>query len=120
MKTLSGVIYGNLPRKSNQRRLVHHNGKLRFIKSQKALDYEKSFIAQALYQGSDKTITKPCELTAIIYYDSKRPDLSDELLCDLLEKVNVIENDRLIFKKILEKRIDRKNPRVEWVIREIE
>lgn len=54
----------------------------------------------------------PIKLTAIIYYQSRRSDLSAELLCDLIEKAGIIENDRLIFKKDIEKRIDPKNPRV--------
>jgi Holliday junction resolvase RusA-like endonuclease len=112
---ISFRVLGNLPRKSNGRQIFRPGGrKLIFAKSNKALAYEKSFILQTGYiQKGTFADKQQLKMTAYIYYDSQRPDLSDELLCDLMEKSGIIPNDRYIFEKHIYKIIDRKCPRVE-------
>ena len=102
------MIEGNLPRKSNGRRITRSG---LVIKSKKALDYEKSF---SLQTRKGETIEGDLALLAVVYYDSRRPDLSDELLSDCLEKSGVIENDRQIKVKMLDRRLDKVKPRVEF------
>lgn len=115
------TISGQLPRKSNSRRFVinRRTGKPMVIKSAEALRYEADFLRQVT--GPQRLgLSGNLSLTAIIYYRSNRSDLSDELLCDLLEKAGVIENDRCIVEKRLTKRIDKDSPRVEVRIEELE
>lgn len=111
------TIYGNLPRKSNSRRLVYSRGKPLFIKSEKALQYEKDFLNQMTHV---EPLQGPICLKAVVWYSSRRPDLSDELLCDLIEKSGLVDNDRQIFEKHLYKKLDPQNPRVEFSLTPIE
>jgi hypothetical protein len=109
------TILGNLPRKSNQRRIVRVRNKPLIIKSKQALEYTDSFMKQVpgeLKQqlGNEQ---KPLALWAHAHYQSNRSDLSVELLKDLLEKAGVISNDRWIKAEFLFASIDRDNPRVE-------
>ncbi len=116
---LAFTVLGQLPRKSNSRRLFRNRstGRPIIIKSAKALNYECSFATQVvgvsknMFQADDKIM-----LSAQIYYSSRRLDLSDELLCDLLEKTGIIKQDRQIFEKHLYKGLDKLNPRVEVVL----
>jgi len=111
------IIYGNLPRKSNSRRVVKHHRtkKIMVIKSENALNYSKSFVLQMLQYKYDLIIS-PVILTATIFYQSKRSDLSEELLMDLLQECKLIKNDRQIWEKHIYKKIDKENPRVEFEV----
>lgn len=115
------VILGNLPRKSNSRRIFRNrqSGRPILVKSADALQYEKDFARQfpAKYRLG---LNVPLSLTARIYYKSKLSDLSDELLCDMLQAVGAVENDRLFVEKHLYRFDDKYNPRVEIEIREAE
>jgi len=121
MKHITLAIHGHLPRKSNSRRIVvnRRTGKPMVIKSPEALAYERDFMRQV--PGSAKIGMKgQLHLTAVIYYRSNRSDLSDELLCDSIEKAGIIKNDRQFVSKILYKRIDKENPRVVFTVSSIE
>jgi len=115
------VVFGNLPRKSNSRRIFKNRrtGCPIIVKSQEALNYERSFASQVAGVPRGTFGEKDgLSLTAHIFYSSRRPDLSDELICDLLEKTGIIHNDRQIVHKTLIKGLDRDNPRVEVEVRE--
>jgi Holliday junction resolvase RusA-like endonuclease len=113
-------IIGQLPRKSNSRRLVTNKstGRAMFIKSKEALQYEKDF-EQQVPRNARVNMEGKLALRCIIYYRSNRSDLSDELLCDMLEKAGVISNDRWIFYKEQAKVIDKVFPRVELTIEQM-
>ncbi len=116
------TILGNLPRKSNSRQVFKNRrtGNIIFAKSATALDYTDSFLLQT--KNVDKSLfqsSRPLKLTAKIYYQSKLSDLSDELLCDLMQKSGIIFNDRLIKEKHLYCYLDKINPRCEVEIEEI-
>jgi len=113
-------LYGDLPRKSNSRRLVRnrHTGLPMLIKSQKALDYEKMFASQ-LTGNHKKNLEECISISGVVYYQSRRHDLSIELLLDLLEKYGVIKNDRQVHFINIAKNFDKNNPRVEIIIEEI-
>jgi|TARA_R110000824_G_scaffold239542_5_gene428211 Holliday junction resolvase RusA-like endonuclease len=107
------TIYGEPASKANSRRAVMIGGKSRFIKSKKALDYAKEFTRQAKTTGDmlDEDGSQTCvEMT--IWYASRRPDLDESLICDLLQGV-AYHNDRSVKRKVIEWRLDRKNPRSE-------
>jgi Holliday junction resolvase RusA-like endonuclease len=115
---LSLTILGELASKANSRKLVTINGKPRFIKSIKARQWEHSAIQQI---PTDHCIamTGPLVMTATIYYATRRPDLDPSLLMDMLERAGIYENDRQIIEQHLYKKLDKANPRVEFMIEEL-
>ena len=113
------LVEGNLPRKSNGRRIKFYGGRMASIKSANALAYEQSFYYQIANQKPAEPMTGDLVLMAIIFYQSNRSDLSDELLADLCEKSGIIINDRQFKEKHLYHRIDKKWPRVEFKIEQI-
>ena len=112
VQTLELVIHGEPCSKANSRRLVWRGKTPRFIKSEKALQYEKDFSAQC------PSLPSPMEgeelaVTMDIYYRTQRPDLDESLILDLLEKCGVYKNDRLVREKHVYHHIDRATPRTE-------
>lgn len=59
---------------------------------------------------------KDVGLEATIYYASRRPDLDESLLMDILQKAGVYTNDRLIKEKHIFWGLDKTNPRVEFTV----
>jgi Holliday junction resolvase RusA-like endonuclease len=111
------TIYGNLPRKSNSRQIIRNKrtGKVQVIKSAKALKYRQQFILQ-MREYDYETIEEDIKLKAIIYYQSRRSDLSGELLMDLLQDCELIKNDRQVREIHLLGKVDRQKPRVEFEV----
>ena len=114
------LVEGNLPRKSNGRRIKFYGGRMASIKSEAALAYSQSFLYQIARQKPAEPMAGELKLTAVIYYQSNRSDLSDELLADLCEKSGIIINDRQFKVKHLYHRIDKNRPRVEFKIEQLE
>lgn len=113
----TAVILGEPASKANSRRLVLVHGKPRFIKSKKALAYERNFqlqVRQRLPLFSEDVV-----VGMKIYYASARPDLDESLVLDLLQGVSY-ENDRQVKRKIIEHALDRDDPRVEIVVAPLE
>lgn len=108
-------IPGQPARKSNSRRVVRDGGgKVRVIKSQAALDYAQLFMYNVPSELRDKKWGSKDEhlvLRAHIWYASNRPDLSSEMLMDLLQESGVISNDRWIKVQLLSSSVDKENPR---------
>jgi len=112
------TVEGQPPRKSNQRQLVRRGrgAKARpmIIKSKEARAYVKKFeetiseIDQQQYGNLDDHL----RVDIIIWYTSRRPDLSVELILDCLEKAKVIKNDRYVREVHSYGFVDKKNPRV--------
>ena len=83
-----------------------------FIKSAKALLYAKAFKQQCNLPASKKF---SCDVivTIRIWYASRRPDLDESLILDLLQDV-AYENDRQVKEKhIYWMGVDKENPRCE-------
>jgi len=83
-----------------------------FIKSSKALAYARAFKlqtnAQKLHSFSGDVV-----VTIRIWYASRRPDLDESLILDLLQDV-AYENDRQVKEKhIYWMGVDKENPRCE-------
>jgi len=87
------------------------------IKSKKALQYEKDFLAQ-IPPKFKLNIESKVMVKVIAYYGSRRPDLDCELICDCLQKGGVLKNDRQIMEKYFIKRLDKDNPRADIEITE--
>jgi Holliday junction resolvase RusA-like endonuclease len=112
------TLLGELASKANSRKLITHHGTPRFIKSEKALEWER--IAHLQVPPDHRLmLLGPICLTATIYYASNRPDLDESLLMDALEHVGIYKNDRQIVEKHMYKRIDPGNPRVEVMVEEM-
>ena len=100
-------ILGEPASKANSRRFVTIGGKPRFIKSKKALDYTKNFKSQC---PTRKELFEEDVFVAIkIYYASRRPDLDESLILDLLQG-KVFKNDRSIKSKYVEHGLDKEHP----------
>jgi len=88
-----------------------------FIKSAKALSYAKAFKQQCNLPASKKF---SCDVivTIRIWYASRRPDLDESLILDLLQDV-AYENDRQVKEKhIYWMGVDKENPRCEIEVSE--
>lgn len=118
----SGVIKGELASLKNSRQMVPRRSRtgktyMAPIKSEKAAGWLGSALQQVIGKVGLAPITCDVILTATIWYASRRPDLSDELLCDFLQAARIIENDRQIIEKHIFKRLDKADPRVEIEVR---
>ena len=80
----------------------------RFIKSDKARAYADIFAKQC--PTLDPLFEGDVYVEMIIYYASRRPDLDESLLLDLLQG-RVYANDRQVRQKNIVGRIDRDAPR---------
>lgn len=81
-----------------------------FIKSSKALSYCEAFKRQA---GSGRDLLQgDVAVHMTIYYASRRPDLDESLILDLLQGV-AYENDRQVKEKHIYWGLDKENPRCE-------
>tara|TARA_R100001143_G_C3346255_1_gene126953 strand:+ start:44 stop:439 length:396 start_codon:yes stop_codon:yes gene_type:complete len=120
------LILGEPASKSNSRRAIFSKGTPRFIKSKKALDYKESFLAQINAQmrlncAKNESIYSPCTCDVVvemtIFYASRRPDLDESLILDLLQGF-AYENDRQVKEKHIYWGLDKDNPRTQIKISE--
>ena len=117
MQTLSLKIFGEPASKANSRKMVYISGKPMFIKSEKALAYVKAFKQQVVTAPS-QIFTTDVVVTIRIWYASRRPDLDESLILDLLQDV-AYENDRQVKEKhIYWMGVDKENPRCEIEVKE--
>ena len=110
-------LAGEPASKANSRRLVLIKGRPAFIKSKKALDYSKNFNLQC--PTYDTLYEEDLVIALKIYYKSKRPDLDESLILDLLQG-KVYKNDRSIKLKYVEWGLDRQFPRILVVLGPVE
>lgn len=113
MQTLSLKIFGEPASKANSRRAVMVNGKSMFIKSAKALSYAKSFKQQAVVPPLLKFISEDVAVVIRIWYASRRPDLDESLILDLLQDVAYLNDRQVKEKHIYWMGVDRDSPRCE-------
>lgn len=113
MQTLSLKIFGEPCSKANSRRIVKMGGRIASIKSHKALSYSESFKQQCCVPPLLKFMTEDVVVTIRIWYASRRPDLDESLILDLLQDV-AYHNDRQVKEKhIYWMGVDKGNPRCE-------
>lgn len=108
-----GVIHGEAASKANSRRFVNFGGKPRFIKSQKALSYGEAFKLQV--PELEEKLEGDLFFGAKIYYASRRPDLDESLILDLLQG-RVYTNDRQVKCRFVLWGLDKDDPRAEIFI----
>ena len=101
-------ILGEPASKANSRRMVVIGKKPRLIKSQKALDYCKTFAKQC--PQLDDLIEDDIVVHLHIFYASRRPDLDESVILDEMQG-RIYKNDRQVKVKHVYWHIDRDNPR---------
>ena len=116
LQALSQIIFGEPASKANSRRVVHYGGMSRLIKSKKALSYSDVFRQQC---GKLPTLmTGDLRVTLHIFYASRRPDLDESLILDLMQGL-IYENDRQVKERHCYWGLDPDNPRAEIIIEKI-
>lgn len=105
------TILGETASKANSRRIVRIKGVTRVIRSAKALHYADRFKEQCPVLCPLLDHDKVRLLVVMdIYYGSRRPDLDESLILDLLQD-KAYRNDRSVRAKIVRWHLDKKNPR---------
>lgn len=114
------IIRGKLPSKSNCYKVVILNGHGSLAKLNVLREYEKSFYLQCGMRNAN--IKGFFKLSVDVYHENMRPDLDNgmKILLDCLQACKAIQNDRQCVELHARKLIDRNNPRIEFVIEEIE
>ena len=116
LQALSQIIFGEPASKANSRRVVRYGGMSRLIKSAKALSYSDAFKQQC---GKLPTLmTGDLRVTLHIFYASRRPDLDESLILDLMQGL-IYENDRKVKERHCYWGLDPDNPRAEIIIERI-
>ena len=116
LQALSQIIFGEPASKANSRRVVHYGGMSRLIKSKKALSYSDVFKQQC---GKLPTLMSgDLRVTLYIFYASRRPDLDESLILDLMQGL-IYENDRQVKERHCYWGLDPDNPRAEIIIEKI-
>jgi Holliday junction resolvase RusA-like endonuclease len=116
LQALSLIIFGEPASKANSRRVVKFGNMSRLIKSQKALDYSAVFKQQCTPLG--RLMSGDIKMTMWIFYASRRPDLDESLILDLLQGV-VYLNDRQVKERHVFWGLDPERPRTEMIIEQI-
>jgi Holliday junction resolvase RusA-like endonuclease len=117
LQALVQIIFGEPASKANSRRVVRFGSMSRLIKSQKALNYSDAFRQQC--QPLATLMTGDLRVTLHIYYASRRPDLDESLILDLMQGL-IYENDRQVKERHAYWGLDPDNPRAEILIEKIE
>jgi Holliday junction resolvase RusA-like endonuclease len=113
IQALSINIFGEPASKANSRRIVRYGGVSRLIKSKKALTYSDVFLHQC--PVLPKLLEGDLRVTMHIYYASRRPDLDESLILDLMQG-SVYLNDRQVKERHSYWHLDPENPRSEILI----
>ena len=116
LQALSQIIFGEPASKANSRRVVHYGGMSRLIKSKKALSYSDVFRQQCKPLAT--LMTGDLRVTLHIFYASRRPDLDESLILDLMQGL-IYENDRQVKERHCYWGLDPDNPRAEIIIERI-
>lgn len=121
------VIYGLVPSKSNQNRIIKFKKKgavpeedkehFSLATSGAVKKYEKMFMQQCV-RYRNKNIETYFKIELDVYYPNRRSDLDGafKVIFDCLQKVHAIKNDNLCVGINARKLIDKANPRIEFVI----
>lgn len=114
------IIYGSIPSKSNSYKIVTLCGHGSLAKQKVLKDYEKDFYKQCSLR--DKQISGFFKIDVDVYFANNRKDLdgSFKILLDCLQGCKAIKNDRQCMEINARKLIDKLNPRIEFIIEEVE
>ena len=116
LQGLTLFIRGEPASKANSRRVVKFGTMSRLIKSQKALDYSEAFRVQC--PAITPLMSGDIRMHITIYYASRRPDLDESLILDLLQGL-IYVNDRQVKERHTYWGLDPENPRAEIIIEQL-
>mgnify|MGYP002626382660 CR=1 FL=1 len=113
------TIYGDIPSKSNQYRIISIGGHASLKKTETVKAFEEKFYLQNTLRNAN--ISTFFEIYVDVYFSSNRKDLDGafKLLLDALQASKAIKNDRLCVKIVAQKFVDKVNPRIEFEIVEL-
>ena len=117
LQSISQIIYGEPASKANSRRVVRYGGVSRLIKSVKALSYSDVFLQQC--KPLNTLMTGDLKITLHIWYASRRPDLDESLILDLLQGL-IYANDRQVKERHCYWHLDPENPRTIFTVEKME
>ena len=117
LQALSQIIFGEPASKANSRRVVRFGNMSRLIKSQKALNYSEAFKQQC--RKIEPLMSGDLRVTMWIYYASRRPDLDESLILDLMQGL-IYENDRQVKERHIYWGLDPDKPRAEIIVEKID
>lgn len=119
------VIHGQVPSKSNCYKIITLKSK-DGLKSHGSLaktpalkQYENNFFIQCnKYRNAN--IQGYFEFEMDVYYPNQKSDLDNscKIVLDCLQKVNAFPNDNKLTRLIVNKFLDKANPRIEFVIKQ--
>lgn len=115
------TVFGQLPSGKNRKVQRVIRGRALAFKNTAVRAYERNFALQ-VPQDAKQAIgapDRPLRTTVRVWYQSRRSDLSPELVYDLLQESGVVVNDRFIREKHEFGEVDAANPRVEIEVEEI-
>jgi Holliday junction resolvase RusA-like endonuclease len=113
LQAISQIIFGEPASKANSRRVVRIGNVSRLIKSAKALSYVDMFKQQCTPLGT--LMQGDLRVTMWIYYASRRPDLDESLILDLMQGC-IYENDRQVKERHIYWGLDPEKPRAEIIV----
>ena len=116
LQGLTLYIKGEPASKANSRRVVKFGNMSRLIKSQKALDYSEAFRMQC--PPINPLMSGDIRMHINIFYASRRPDLDESLILDLLQGLVYI-NDRQVKERHTYWHLDKENPRCTIEVKKI-
>ena len=116
LQALSIIIFGEPASKSNSRKFVRFGNMPRIIKSEKARNYSDVFRQQC--RPLNTLLSGDLRVTMYIYYASRRPDLDETLILDLMQGL-IYENDRQVKERHTYWGLDPEQPRAEIIIERI-
>lgn len=116
------TIFGQCLAKANHYMAVGGDKGRRIIKDAVFRAYERSFFALNVQFYRNRGVNAPFRLLIDVYHSSRRFDLDNSLktVLDLLQDVGAITNDNLCVGIQATKHIDRDNPRIVFVLEEVE
>lgn len=117
LQVVSLKIFGEPASKANSRRVVRIGGMSRLIKSAKALSYSDAF-KQQTQDMRINLVHGDVRVTMHIWYASRRPDLDESLILDLMQGVAYV-NDRQVKEKHIYWHLDPADPRTEIMVEEL-
>jgi len=119
------TLLGEAASKANQRRLVTIAERPAFVKSKKALAFERGALLQ-IPAWARQRLEGPVRVTLRMFYASERPDLDESVVLDVLQdryhgkgeqrrlvQPGVYRNDRQVREKHVFHAVDMHCPRVE-------
>lgn len=114
------VIYGSIPSKSNQYKIITLSGHGSLAKTKAMKEFENKFYLQCGYRN--RNIQGFFELYIDVYFQSNQPDLDNAMkgVLDSLQGCKAIKNDRNCVKIVANKFIDKNNPRLEFTLVEVD